>query len=209
MIIIPSLMACPSFELRDYVMKALQLGVKTFHIDVMDGVFVENFAMPPSIIKEILRLDKSFRLQVHLMIKNPSLVIAEHMGLEDRIDFFIHPEQNLSDKLLVNHSNVNLAFNLWEQHEHLRLNTSQALAMAVPIGRCGQKVHFDVEQCLSDLSSLYDLTGVTVDGGVSLESLNKLSEFHLKGAVMGSGIFNQSCSPLEATALAIKAVSVS
>lgn len=45
-------------------------GVKWFHLDVMDGVFVKNISFGPPVIKCIRKITDSF-FDVHLMIVNP------------------------------------------------------------------------------------------------------------------------------------------
>ena len=203
--IIPSLMACPVLEIREYVLSAVELGVETFHIDIMDRSFVDNFAMTPGIIPETLKLSQAIRLQVHLMINKPLNVIKSLSLDEKRIDYFVHQGQEGCLEAL-SRQNTHMTFNLFESVTIADDLSSQFLAMAVPIGRCGQQTDFNLYKSLSDCSKVLALNKLTLDGGVKVESIKELKKFGLKGLVMGSGIFQQNQSPLSMTKLALNAL---
>ncbi|MGF7398328.1 ribulose-phosphate 3-epimerase [Thermoanaerobacterium thermosaccharolyticum] len=68
--IAPSLMCCDFLNLNNEIKDLEKSGVDLFHIDIMDGNFVDNFAMSGTEIKAIKRIT-NIPLDVHLMIKEP------------------------------------------------------------------------------------------------------------------------------------------
>lgn len=61
----------------------LNLGIKWFHFDFMDGKFVENTAISVSEIKNIVKKSKNFISDVHLMSFDPESQIDELIGYVD------------------------------------------------------------------------------------------------------------------------------
>lgn len=86
----PSLM-CVDFANLAQELEALeQAGVDMFHIDVMDGHFVPNFALGTEDIKAVGRLS-SIPYDVHLMVSNPDPFIQKFADLGPEI-IYVHAE---------------------------------------------------------------------------------------------------------------------
>ena len=187
--LMPSLMACPTFALKDYLLSALDMGVDTFHIDIMDGSYVPNYAMSPAMMKDILQLSPKIHLQAHMMCLKPAVVYENFCKNNDRIDCYIHNDQEGARELL-EYDNVYPTFNLWQASFDQKIG--QALAMAVPVGFCGQSRPFNLIEALDNYG---DLSGITLDGGIKYEDLASLTHYNLQAVVIGSGIFSQEQSP--------------
>ena len=86
---------------EDYVHSLYNLeSAKTdyFHIDVMDGEFVENDTSKRMMMfSEAISHISQLGLDVHLMVNNPEKFIDEYVGVEPRIISF-QVEPVLSDK---------------------------------------------------------------------------------------------------------------
>ncbi len=69
-IISPSILSADFLNLGNDILKAKEAGAEFIHIDVMDGVFVNNISIGLPVLKSI---DHKFNLvnDVHLMIVNP------------------------------------------------------------------------------------------------------------------------------------------
>ena len=70
-------MMCANYGNLAQEVKALEEGgIDSFHIDIMDGVFVPNISFGFPVLKYVAKLSKK-PLDVHLMIVNPEKFIPE------------------------------------------------------------------------------------------------------------------------------------
>ena len=75
-LIAPSILAADFCKLGDEVRSVQDAGADWVHVDVMDGHFVPNITMGPSIVEAVKRVT-SLPIDVHLMIENPGSYIVE------------------------------------------------------------------------------------------------------------------------------------
>ncbi|MFP3024488.1 MAG: ribulose-phosphate 3-epimerase, partial [Wolbachia sp.] len=68
--IAPSILSADFAKLGEEVRKISDLGVDYIHIDVMDGNFVSNITIGPSVVSAI-RKYSNLPFDVHLMVKSP------------------------------------------------------------------------------------------------------------------------------------------
>ncbi|TSB46365.1 ribulose-phosphate 3-epimerase [Alkalicoccobacillus porphyridii] len=73
--IAPSILSADFAHLADEIRDIDQAGADYVHIDAMDGHFVPNLTIGPMIVKAIRPLTE-LTLDVHLMLSNPDLYIA-------------------------------------------------------------------------------------------------------------------------------------
>jgi len=66
----PSVLAADFARLPEEIARVEAFGVRTFHLDVMDGRFVPNISFGPFIVEAIDRLTTA-RLETHLMVVEP------------------------------------------------------------------------------------------------------------------------------------------
>lgn len=88
--ICPSLMCADFSNLEKEINRLQRAGADVFHIDVMDGRYVPNFAMGLEDIKAVKRLS-SIPVDVHLMIEEPEHHIKLFAGLGCDI-VYVHME---------------------------------------------------------------------------------------------------------------------
>jgi ribulose-phosphate 3-epimerase len=68
--ILPSILSADFARLAEDIAKVEQAGIRTIHVDVMDGHFVPNLTLGPPVVKSI-RKSTRLTLDVHLMITDP------------------------------------------------------------------------------------------------------------------------------------------
>lgn len=86
----PSVMCLKMDSLKDSIRELEESGIDRFHLDVMDGVFVPNYALGFNDVEAVCRL-ASVKSEVHLMTVNPGRYIKAFAGIGADI-IYIHPE---------------------------------------------------------------------------------------------------------------------
>lgn len=200
---------------EDYVHSLYNLETsKTdyFHIDVMDGKFVENntskrmkdYAMALSHIS-------SLGLDVHLIVENVEEYIDEYIDLEPRIISF-HIEAireksrvfSIIDELKRNNIRIGLAINpntkIEEIKEYLPF-IHMVLIMSVEPGKGGQLYLPETTQKISELKEYLDKNNldldIEVDGGINDKTAEEAVNAGASILVAGSYIL-KSENPKEA-----------
>ena len=74
--ILPSILSADFARLGEQIQQVERGGASILHVDVMDGHFVPNLTVGPPVVRSIRKITK-MTLDVHLMITNPELYIAD------------------------------------------------------------------------------------------------------------------------------------
>jgi ribulose-phosphate 3-epimerase len=197
----PSILTADFGRLADEI-RSVEDQVDWFHLDVMDGHYVDNLTFGPSTVAAIDRVtDKP--LHVHLMITDPARYAPAFASAgADRISF--HPEVvedvgavvdlvrgTGADAGIAIHPEVPVAI----VAEHLD-DVRVVLIMTVRPGFGGQKFLDDVVPKISEASLLLQKSGKTadidieVDGGLNLATVDRAVAAGGQILVAGSAIFD-------------------
>lgn len=192
--ICPSMM-CANFDyLKDEVIKLDEAGTDIFHIDIMDGSFVPNFAMG---YQDILCIRKNTEkmIDVHLMMENPSKYI--NLFIHAGVDLiYVHPESEryVSKTIAAIQSAGKLAGiavnpdTSLETISELFPLVDYILVMTVNPGFSGQKyldfVTNKIDKLL-EFKKKYPFK-IVIDGACSHKTIETLSKKGVDGFVLGT-----------------------
>lgn len=185
-IILPSIMAKSQKELNANCAK-LKDVVKVLHLDIVDGKFAKNktFQFP-------FRLNKNFKYNVHLMVKNPEKWIEKNWR---RVDLIIPHFEELKDieryaKWMKNRKKK-VAFAILPETKVRDLKKSlpfvnYVLVLTVKPGYYGSKFLPKELKKIAIIKKINPKVKVIVDGGMSPETIEKTKKAGADYFVSGS-----------------------
>jgi ribulose-phosphate 3-epimerase len=198
--IAPSILSADFSQLGQEVKTVEQAGADWIHVDVMDGHFVPNITMGPMVAAAVRR-STSLPVDVHLMIENPDLYIADFAKAgADYISVQVETCPHLHRTLHLIKENGAKAGAVLNPATPLSAITyvledlDFVLIMSVNPGFGGQKFIPSTLDKIEQLKSLIDESGldilIQVDGGVNADTIADISAVGADVFVAGSAIFN-------------------
>lgn len=171
-------------------------GIDSFHIDIMDGRFVPNFAMSLYDMAFIASATKR-PLDVHLMIEHPNHSIGMFLEkLRPGDTVYIHPEaeyhpsttlQKVIDAGMIPGIAINPGTSVETVYEMLKI-VDKVLVMAVNPGNAGQMFMPYVGEKVERLISYKERMGYKVywDGACGEDKIKKYAPMGVDGFVLGT-----------------------
>ncbi|MFD4328369.1 ribulose-phosphate 3-epimerase [Nocardioides sp. NPDC058538] len=187
------------------------------HVDVMDNHFVPNLTFGPAMVEAIAR-STSVPLDAHLMIENadreaPAYVEAGCGSVTFHVEATKAPVR-LAREIRAKGARASMALKPAtpiEPYEDMLAELDMVLLMTVEPGFGGQKFLDLVLPKIRRTRSLMDKHGVEtwlqVDGGVSLETIERCAEAGADVFVAGSAVYSATDPDAMVNALRDKAVS--
>ena len=195
----PSILASDFSKLGDEVAALAKAGADYIHVDVMDGHFVPNISIGPSIVKSV-RGKTSIPFDVHLMIDPIEPYIDDFIKAGADI-ISIHPEANDNiekciDKIKSNNVKAGLAINPdtnWEVVIPFLDKLDIIVVMSVHPGFGGQKFIPSALEKLKLLRKKIDETHphieLEIDGGVNFDNIDSILKAGANVIVAGTTTF--------------------
>ena len=190
-------MMCADFgNLEREVRELEKAGIDSFHIDIMDGRYVPNYAMSLNDMRYIAGATK-VPLDVHLMVEHPNTHIdlfLENLRKGDTV--YIHPEaeyhpsttlQKIIDAEMIPGIAINPGTSIETVVEMLRI-VKRVLVMAVNPGNAGQMFLPYVGEKVKRLLELKEEMGFELfwDGACGTEKILEWAPKGVDGFVLGT-----------------------
>ena len=198
--IAPSILSAKFLSLGEEIKAAETAGADMLHIDIMDGHFVPNITIGPSIIEAIHTIT-SLPLDVHLMIEKPDAYLgdfikagADYLTIHYEASIHLHRTvQRIKESGVRAGVSLNPATPVWSLEDILP-DIDLVLLMSVNPGFGGQEFIPQVIDKIKMLKKLIREKGLTpsieIDGGVKLENIPDIIGAGADILVMGSAFFN-------------------
>lgn len=189
----PSLMCARYENLAEEVQLLEEAGADRFHLDVMDGRFVPNFAMGLGDIRCVVKAAK-IETELHLMIERPSEYVS--LFASTGVDIiYIHPEADFHpttaiQKIIETGKTPGIVLNPGTSIESVieLLNiVKKVMIMGVNPGHAGQVYLPYVDKKIEKILKIKDEfeLEISIDGACSAEKITKWNIMGIDGFVLG------------------------
>ena len=210
-------MMCANYGHLEQEVKNLEAGgIDSFHIDIMDGRYVPNFAMSLNDMRYIAGAT-SKPLDVHLMVEHPNTRIGLFLdNLRQGDTVYIHPEaeyhpsttlQAIINAGMIPGIAINPGTSVETVMEMLRI-VKKVLVMSVNPGNAGQMYLPYVGKKITKLLSLKDDMDFELywDGACSADKIIEYAPKGVKGFVLGTTLLFGKDKPYGETLADIRAL---
>lgn len=201
-------MMCADFgNLKSEVEKLDNAGIDSFHIDIMDGRYVPNYAMSLNDLKCIAQCTRK-PLDVHLMVEHPNNTVQLFINnLRKGDTIYIHPEaeyhpsttlQKIIDAGMVPGIAINPGTSVETVMEMLQI-VNKVLVMSVNPGNAGQMYMPYVAKKYTKLIELKEEMEFDIywDGACSADKIKEFAPLGVKGFVLGTTLLFGKNRPYE------------
>ena len=198
-IIAPSILSADFSRLGEEIAAIEKGGADWVHVDVMDGHFVPNITIGPSVVTSIRKITK-LPLDVHLMIQDPDKYIkkfakagADIITVHVEASSHLHRSvQFIKDQGCKAGVSLNPATSL-STLDHILSEIDMVLIMTVNPGFGGQEfipsVLPKIKRLREKINEREMGVDIEVDGGVNLNTISKIAQAGGNIFVAGNAVF--------------------
>ena len=185
------------YDLETTISKIDESSADYIHVDMMDGIFVENSNFTVQDLKKMFKNTKK-KLDVHMMVCSPNKYVKDFAKMPNVEYLTLHYESHRRPIDVINmirHTplKAGLAINPETKVSHivpLLNHLDQVLVMSVKPGKGGQKFMEEILYKIETLKELREQNGyhyvINVDGGINEETAKLVKEAGADMVVSGS-----------------------
>ncbi len=198
----PSILSADFARLRDELQAVEEGGADYIHVDVMDGHFVPNITIGPLMVETVRKIT-ALPLDVHLMITDPDRYVTDFIRagstlLTVHAEACLHLQRTLSfireggaqPGVVLNPATSLSAI------EYVLGDADMLLLMTVNPGFGGQQfipaMVGKIEQARALIDAKKLSVELEVDGGITLENIERVSRAGADVIVSGSAVFKSA-----------------
>ncbi|MBO4375052.1 MAG: ribulose-phosphate 3-epimerase [Lachnospiraceae bacterium] len=207
--LLASMMCADYGNLEKEVRELDEAGIDSYHIDIMDGRYVSNFAMSLNDLKYI-RSATDKPLDVHLMIEHPINTIDLFISnLKKGDTIYIHPEAEYHpsttlQKIINAGITPGIAINPGTSVDNVRMMlriVKKVLVMSVNPGNAGQMFLPYIREKYTELLKLKDEMEFDIywDGACGSDKIIEYAPLGVKGFVLGTTLLFGKNRPYKET----------
>lgn len=194
-----SVLGCDQTRIGEQVLLAQGAGADYIHVDVMDGVYVENLSFGPALVADLKRIS-NVPVSVHLELLHPERYLSMFAKAGADVLTFqmdacpnpIHFIQEIKKTGMKAGVGIGPSYGV-EKLKYLLHHIDWLILMSVEPGYGGQRFEESIYEKLEQMKKLMAETGyqipVSVDGGVNEINGKKLVETGADILIAGSYVF--------------------
>lgn len=198
--IAPSLLNAPKTNLKNTIQELESAGADMFHIDIMDGHFVDQIAFGKDLVNDISNIT-TLPLDLHLMVTNPNKIIPEYIFKKvDTIGIHIESTNHIHREITLIHElgkHVSVVLNPGTPVSLIQSIlplVEKIMIMTVDPGFGGSNFEPLAVKKIKELADIRKETHlnyqIQVDGSINNKNIQECINNGLDIAVSGSYIFN-------------------